>query len=53
MGMSHSVEQPVIEPLEPEPEVSELEVSEPEVSQPEVSEPEEVPEPFDWFLKWV
>ena len=48
MGMSHSVEQPAIEPLEPEPEVSE-----PEVSQPEVSEPEEVPEPFDWFLKWV
>jgi len=48
MGMSHSVEQPVIEPLEPEPEVSE-----PEVSEPEPEEETEVPEPFDWFLKWI
>jgi hypothetical protein len=53
MGMSHSVEQPVIEPLEPEPEVSEPEVSEPEVSEPEPEEETEVPEPFDWFLKWI
>jgi hypothetical protein len=44
MGMSQSVEQPVIEPLE-------VEASEPD---PEPEEDiEDVRETFDWFLSWI
>jgi hypothetical protein len=42
--MSQSVEQPAIEP---EPE-------EPVLSEPEpLDELEELPETYDWFLKWI
>lgn len=44
MGMSQSVEQPVIEPLE---------VEDPEPDPVEEPEPEYVHETFDWFLKWI
>ena len=45
MGMSQSVEQPVIEPLEV---VEEFE------TEPEPEEDiEEVREAFDWFLSWI
>jgi len=45
MGMSQSVEQPVIEPLEV------VEECEPE-PEPE-QDIEEVREAFDWFLSWI
>jgi|1048.fasta_scaffold02806_9 hypothetical protein len=44
MGMSQSVEQPTIEPLET--------VEEPE-SEPEEEEEPEQHEQFDWFLSWI
>ncbi len=45
MGMSHSVEQPAIEPLEV--------VEEPEPEPEEEEEPEYPHESFDWFLSWI
>ncbi len=45
MGMSQSVEQPVIEPLET------VEESDPEPQ--EEDEPVPVYESFDWYLSWL
>lgn len=45
MGMSHSVEQPTIEPLET--------MEDPEPEPEEESEPEYVHESFDWFISWL
>jgi hypothetical protein len=46
MGMSQSVEQPTIEPLET------VEEPEPE-SEPEEEDEPEQHEQFDWFLSWI